>query len=59
MRCGRLTEKLLATVSIFDDFNQTRLQLLNRGNVVGKDAHLARFCWNIDLHDILRFVDRL
>lgn len=56
---GDLTEELLASAALLNDLNETGLQLLNGGNVVGKDTHLARFRWDVDLNDILRLVDGL
>lgn len=42
------TEELLGT-ALLHDLNQTRLQLLNRGNVVGEDTHLTSLGGDVDL----------
>jgi hypothetical protein len=57
--CDVRTEELLAATALFDDLNQTRLQLLNRGNVVGEDTHFSGLGGNVDLDDILGLVDGL
>jgi hypothetical protein len=54
---GGPTEELLAPTALLNDLNQSRLQLLNRRNVICENAHLSGFCWDIDLDNILRFVD--
>jgi hypothetical protein len=43
------TEKLLAGTALLNDLDETGLQLLNRGNVVGKNTHLSRLSGNVDL----------
>jgi hypothetical protein len=53
------TEKLLASSVLFDNFNETRLQLLDRRNMVCQDAHFSGLGWEIDLNHILRGVDGL
>ncbi len=53
------TEELLAAAALLDNFDQTRLQLLDRRNVVGQDAHLTGLGRDVDLDHILRLVDRL
>ena len=53
------TEELLAAAAFLHNLNQARLQLLDRGLVVGEDTHLPRFGRNVDLDDILGLVDRL
>lgn len=52
------TEELLGT-TLLNNLDQTGLQLLNRGNVVGKDTHLTALGGDVDLDDFLRLVDRL
>lgn len=43
------TEVLFATTRLFNNLNESRLQLLDGRDVVGKDTHLAGFGWEIDL----------
>ncbi len=57
--CSRRTEELLAATALLNDLDQTGLQLLDRGDVVGEDTHLSGFSREVDLNDILRLVDRL
>jgi hypothetical protein len=52
------TEELLAA-GLLNDLDQTGLELLNRGNVVGEDTHLTRLGGDVDLDDILGLVDGL
>lgn len=56
---GGRTEELLGATRLLNNLDQTRLELLNRGNVVGKDTHLARLGGDVDLDDLLRLVDGL
>ena len=58
-RLGTRTEELLGAAGLLNNLNQTRLQLLNRGNVVGEDTHLAGLRGDVDLDDLLRLVDGL
>lgn len=53
------TEKLFAGAVVLDDLNETRLQLLDRRDVVRKDTHFTRLGWKVDLNDALRRVDGL
>lgn len=55
----RRTEELLAAATVLDDLNQTGLQLLNGGNVVGEDTHLSGLGGDVDLNNILGLVDGL
>lgn len=52
------TEELLGT-TLLDDLDQTGLQLLNRGDVVREDTHIARLGGDVDLDDVLAPVDGL
>jgi hypothetical protein len=36
-----LTEKRFAATTLFNDLDQSRLQLLNRWNVLREDTHLS------------------
>lgn len=56
---GQHTEVLLAATALLDDLNQTGLQLLDGGDVVGEDTHVSRLGGQIDLDDILGLVDGL
>lgn len=47
-KVGR-TEVLLGSTALLNDLNETRLQLLNGGNVVGKDTHLTGGGGDVDL----------
>lgn len=42
-------EELLVAALLLDDLNQTGLQLLDRGNVVGQNTHLTCLCGEVDL----------
>lgn len=53
------TEELLAVAALLDDLDQTGLQLLNGGDVVGEDTHLSRLGGEVDLDDILGLVEGL
>lgn len=53
------TEELLGGAALLNHLDDTRLQLLDRGNVLGKDTHLARLSGEVDLDDIRRLVDGL
>lgn len=52
-------EELLAAATVLDDLNQTGLQLLDGGNVVGENTHLSGLGGDVDLDDILGLVDGL
>lgn len=56
---SKRTEKLLRAAALLNDLDNTGLELLNRGHVVGKNAHLARLGWDVDLNDVLGLVDGL
>lgn len=45
-----LTKELLAAAALLDDLNQAGLELLDRGNMVGQDTHLAGLGRQIDLY---------
>lgn len=50
----RLTKPLLGLrSSILNDLNNTSLQCLDRGNVVGENTHVTSSSWDIDLGDTL------
>lgn len=53
------TEVLLAATALLNDLDQTGLQLLDGGNVVGEDTHVTRLGGQVDLNDILGLVDGL
>ena len=51
------TEVLLGGTTLLDNLDETGLQLLNRGNVVGKHTHLTGGGGNVDLGPVIaRFV---
>lgn len=56
---GRRTEKLLAASVLLNNLNQSRLELLNRRDVVGEETHLSRLGGEVDLDDVLGGVDLL
>lgn len=45
-------EELLAATLLLNDLNQTGLQLLNRGNVVGQNTHLTSLCGEVNLDTV-------
>lgn len=49
------TEELLVGTALFHDLNETGLQLLDGGNVVGEDTHLTGLGGDVDL-DTVRLV---
>lgn len=53
------TEVLFASSCLFDDLDKTRLQLLNRWDVVGKDTHFSGLCWEVDLDAACRHLSAL
>lgn len=53
------TEELLAAAALLDNLNQTGLELLNRGDVVGENTHLSGLGGKVDLDDILGLVEGL
>lgn len=55
---GEHTEELLAA-ALLNNLNQTGLELLNGGHVVGQDTHLSRLGGQVDLDDILGLVEGL
>lgn len=56
---GVRTEKLLAAGALLNNLNQSRLELLDRGDVVGEETHLSGLGGEVDLDDVLRGVDLL
>ena len=50
------TEESLASSTLLDDLNESGLQLFDGRNVVGKDTHITRFSWDVDL-DTVYLVD--
>lgn len=56
---GGRTEILLASGALLDDLDETWLQLLNGGNVVGEHTHITGFRGDVDLDDILGFINGL
>lgn len=51
------TEELLAGTTLLDDLNETGLELLNGGDVVGENTHLSGLGGDVDLDTIWeRFV---
>ena len=42
-------EELLVAAGLLDDLNQTRLQLLDGGDVVGEDTHITGLGGKVDL----------
>jgi hypothetical protein len=53
------TEELFASATLLNNLDESRLQLLDRWDVVCKDTHFARLSGNVDLNDIGRLVDGL
>lgn len=51
-RVGR-TEVLLGSAALLKDLNKTGLELLDGGNVVGKDTHLTGGGGNVDLGTVI------
>ena len=51
----RRTEELLAGTGLLDDLNETRLELLDGGNVVGEDTHLTGLGGNVHLNAVLKY----
>ena len=55
-RVGR-TEVLLGGTALLEDLDETGLELLDGGNVVGEDTHLTGGGGNVDLGTVIaRFV---
>lgn len=52
------TEELLAGAALLHNLNETGLELLNGGNVVGEDTHLTGLSGDVDLDTFLseRFI---
>ena len=44
------TEELFATSALFNNFNQSRFQLFDRGYVLSEDTHISRLGRNVDLY---------
>ena len=53
------TEELFGSAALFDDLDKAWLQLLNGGDVIGKDTHFSRFSRNIDLDTIVHSPGKL
>jgi hypothetical protein len=49
------TEELLAGAGLLNDLNETRLELLDGGNVVGEDTHLTGLGGNVHLNAVLEY----
>lgn len=47
------TEVLLAGTVLLEDLNETRLELLDGGNVVGEDTHLTGGGGDVDLGTVI------
>jgi hypothetical protein len=47
------TKELLASTTLLNDLNESRLQLFDRRNVICEDTHLAGLRRNVDLDNIL------
>jgi hypothetical protein len=47
------TKELLAAAGLFDDFDETGLELFDGGNVVCEDAHVASLSWDVHLDAVL------
>lgn len=47
------TEELLAGTALLHDLNETGLELLDGGNVVGKDTHLTGLGGDVDLDTVV------
>lgn len=56
---GGRTEELLAASALLNDLDQSRLELLDRRDVVGEEAHLSGLGGDVDLDDVLGGVDLL
>jgi hypothetical protein len=52
VRVGR-TEVLLGGAALLEDFDETGLELFDRGNVVGEDTHLTGGGGNVDLGTVI------
>lgn len=59
LNVGQHTEELLGAATLLNNFDNTRLELLDRWDVVCEDTHLARFRGDVDLDDVLGLVDGL
>lgn len=46
------TEELLAGAALLQNLDETGLELLNGGNVVGEDTHLTRLGGEVDLDTV-------
>jgi hypothetical protein len=53
------TEELLVGTTLLNDLNETGLQLLNGGNVVGEDTHFSGLGGDVDLDNAGRLEDSL
>jgi hypothetical protein len=54
-----LTKPLFRSTVSFNDFNNTRTQGLNRGDVVGEDTHVTSGRSNVHLRHLCRVVQSL
>lgn len=48
----RRTEELLAATALLDDLDETRLQLLDAGDVVRQNTHLTGLRGDVDLDTV-------
>jgi hypothetical protein len=55
----RLTKVLLGGGSVLQNFNDTGLELLDGGNVLGEDTHITRGGSQVDLLNLDVLVDGL
>jgi hypothetical protein len=46
------TEELLVGTTLLNDLNETGLELLNGGNVVGEDTHFSGLGGDVDLDTV-------
>jgi hypothetical protein len=53
------TEELLGSTTLLNNLDKAGLELLDGGNVVGKDTHLPGLGGDVDLNNALGFVDGL
>jgi hypothetical protein len=56
---SKFTEEFLCEFCALDNFDNTRVQLLNAGDVVGKDTHITRGGSQVDLLNIGSLVNGL
>lgn len=53
MRIIGHTEELLAGTALLHDLNETGLELLDGGDVVGENTHLTRLSGDVDLDTVV------